>query len=360
MFNKRKMYALSLVLACVGGAMCGGVVSAVAASPLAIVIHGGAGDITARTVPPATQKQVRSALGGALTIGYGALRHGHTSVYACVHALEHLESSPLFDAGRGAVLTHTGTVQLDAAIMNGATMNAGSVAAVQHVKHPIALAEKVMTKSPHEMIVGRGAELFAIEQGFRLVPDSYFYTKKTWNSLMRLLHKRGQYRPGLTGSTKWETLSKEGGTVGCVALDRQGHLAAGTSTGGLTNKHVGRVSDSAQIGDGTFANDATLGDSGTGIGAYYIRLNVAKDVSDLVAYKGWSLEHAVRYEVCRRLVNYAGENTGGLIAMDPHGNIAIAYNTPGMFVGYVDTRGNRKQEVLFRHGRCPVTYVRGE
>lgn len=331
----------------------------VARSPIAIVIHGGAGNITPTSVPPPVQKQVRLALKQALEIGYSALKDNRSSVYACVHAIEHLESSPLFDAGRGAVLTHTGVIQLDAAIMNGKTLNAGSVAAVQHVMHPIALAEKVMRDSPHEMIVGQGAETFALEQGFKLVPDSYFYTQRTWRNLRRLLKQRGEYRPGLGGSTKWENLGKTGGTVGCVALDRAGNIAAGTSTGGLTNKHFGRVSDSAQVGDGTYANNATLGESGTGIGAYYIRLNLTKDVSDLMQYRGWGLEKAVRYEICAKLVSYAGTNTGGLIAMDRHGDIAIAFNTPGMFMGYIDTKGRMSDEVMFRKGSCPVTFING-
>ncbi|HVC36843.1 MAG TPA: isoaspartyl peptidase/L-asparaginase, partial [Gammaproteobacteria bacterium] len=208
---------------------------------------------------------------------------------------------------------------------------------VQHIKNPIALARLVMEKTPHVLLVADGAEKFAVSQDIPLMPASYFYTQQRWDELQRALKKEGNKTAAL--EEQYPGTAAHGfGTVGAVALDRYGNIAAGTSTGGLTNKLDGRVGDSPLTGDGTYANNATCGESGTG--EYYMRLNLTKDVSDLMEYKGWSLKKAVDYEINNKLVKFGGKNSGGLIALDRNGNIATAFNTTGMYRGWIDTRGH--------------------
>lgn len=306
--------------------------------PIAIVIHGGAGTILKKDMTPQMERAYRATLGEALRAGYAVLAKGGTSLDAVQAAIEVMENSPLFNAGRGAVFTHDGKNEMDAAIMDGATLKAGAVADVEHVKNPIALARLVMEKTPHVLLAGRGAEAFAVSQGMRLMPASYFYTRERWEELQRVLKKAG----GKTAAVEErypDTQARGFGTVGAVALDRYGNIAAGTSTGGLTNKLDGRIGDSPIVGDGTYADNATLGASGTGIGEYYMRLNLTKDVSDLMAYKGWPLKKAVDYEIYDKLVKFGGENSGGLIALDRNGEIATAFNTAGMYRGWIDTHG---------------------
>lgn len=306
--------------------------------PIAIVIHGGAGTISPKDMTPALEAKYRATLRRALTSGYAVLKKGGSSLDAVQASIEVMEDSPLFNAGKGAVFTHDGKNEMDAAIMDGSTLKAGGVADVQHVKNPIALARLVMEKTPHVLLVSDGAEKFALNQNMPLVPASYFYTQKRWEALQRVLKAEG------TKSTALEeqypgTTAHGFGTVGAVALDRYGNIAAGTSTGGLTNKMDGRVGDSPLTGDGTYANNATCGESGTGIGEYYMRLNLTKDVSDLMQYKNWSLKKAVNYEIYTKLVKFGGKNSGGLIALDRKGDIVTAFNTTGMYRGWVDTRG---------------------
>lgn len=334
--------------------------------PIAIVMHGGAGTILRANMTPAMEAQYRSKMKEALEAGYAVLRRGGRAPDAVVAAISVLEDSPLFNAGKGAVFTADGHNELDAAIMDGATLNAGGVAAVEHIAHPIQLARLVMDSSKHVLLMGSGAEEFALEQGVLLVPHSYFFTQERWDQLQKAL--RGEREKGALGDTAGtrgggadrsgrqdldaasraaraaalpaEATPSHFGTVGCAALDRYGHLAAGTSTGGLTAKRYGRVGDSPLIGAGTYANDSTVAESGTGIGEDYMRMDLTKEVSDLIAYKGWSLQKAADYEVNQRLVRLYGRNTGGLIALDRQGHIAMPFNTPGMYRGYIDTAGH--------------------
>lgn len=307
--------------------------------PIAIVIHGGAGTISPKDMTPALEAEYRFMLRKALDTGYGVLRKGGTSLDAVQAAIEIMENSPLFNAGKGAVFTHDGKNEMDATIMDGATLKAGAVADVRHIKNPIALARLVMEKTPHVLLVADGAEKFALSQGMELMPASYFYTKQRWDELQRALKKEGDKTAAV--QEQYPGTTAHGfGTVGAVALDRYGNIAAGTSTGGLTNKMDGRVGDSPIVGDGTYANNLTCGESGTGTGEYYMRLNLTKDVSDLMEYKGWSLKKAVDYEIYDKLVKFGGKNSGGLIALDRKGNIVTAFNTTGMYRGWIDTRGH--------------------
>jgi beta-aspartyl-peptidase (threonine type) len=333
--------------------------------PIAIVMHGGAGTILRANMTPAMEARYRAEMKKALEAGYAVLEKGGHAPDAVVAAISVLEDSPLFNAGKGAVFTADGHNELDAAIMDGATLNAGGVAAVEHIAHPIQLARLVMDSSKHVLLMGSGAEEFALEQGMRLVPHSYFFTQERWDQLQKAL--RGEREKGALGDTagtrgggpdrsghrersaaagaaeaatpRIGATTSHFGTVGCAALDRYGHLAAGTSTGGLTAKRYGRVGDSPLIGAGTYANDSTVAESGTGIGEDYMRMDLTKEVSDLIAYRGWSLRKAADYEVNHKLVQLYGRNTGGLIALDREGHIAMPFNTPGMYRGYIDTGG---------------------
>jgi beta-aspartyl-peptidase (threonine type) len=306
-----------------------------AAHPIAIVIHGGAGGILRTDFTPAQDKAYREALTRALHAGYAVLQKGGKSVDAVVAAINVMENSPLFNAGRGAVFTHSGRIQLDASIMDGNTHKAGAVGAVEHVRNPISLARLVMDDSPHVLLVGRGAEDFAMGQGMTLVPQSYFKTKRRFQQIEKVWEKKGA--PWNAPSA---TLPPEHGTVGCVALDRDGHLAAGTSTGGLTNKLDGRVGDSPIIGAGTYADDATCGLSCTGIGEFFQRFLVAYDVTEQMRFKNMTVEQAATYEVHTRLMKMAGPDSGGIIAIDRHGRITCQFNTTGMFRACIDTAGH--------------------
>jgi beta-aspartyl-peptidase (threonine type) len=250
-----------------------------------------------------------------------------------------MEDNPLFNAGKGAVFDHDGKNELDAAIMDGTNLKAGAVAGVQHIKNPIDLARLVMDKTPHVLLIGAGAEEFAKSQGMPLVPQSYFFTQHRWDELQKALKEE---KAGQGGSGKEDypgTTGRGHGTVGAVALDKDGDLAAGTSTGGLTNKYFGRVGDSPIIGAGTYANTKTCGVSGTGTGEFFIRLDLAKTISDLMLYKGMTVQQAADQLVLQDLVALGGEDTGGAIAMDHDGNIRMPFNTEGMYRGYIDTQG---------------------
>ena len=306
--------------------------------PIAIVVHGGAGTVTRAHLTPALEKQYRAALARALEAGYTVLEKDARATDAVQAAIEVMEDSPLFNAGRGAVFSRSGRNQLDAAVMDGATLEAGAVGAVEHVRHPIRLAGTVMVKCPDVMLVGRGAEDFAWEQGFEFTPASWFYTRQRWDEHVQGLEKLATG----TARTPEQVYGSRGdvyGTVGAVARDREGHVAAGTSTGGLTNKLDGRVGDSPIIGAGTYANDATCAASGTGIGEYFMRLALTGSISDLMALKGWSLPKAAEHMIHDRLVKLGGENSGGVIALDAKGNIAAPFNTSGMYRGWIGRDG---------------------
>lgn len=308
--------------------------------PVAIVIHGGAGTIRRETMTPEREKAYREALEQALKTGYSILKKGGTSLDAVEATIRVMEDSPLFNAGKGAVFTAEGTNELDAAIMDGATLKAGSVAGLKRIKNPITLARNVMEHSPHVMMVGDGAETFARQRGLEFVDPSYFRTEHRWNQLQEA--KKREQQPASEPSQDKKPGGLEDdefkfGTVGCVALDRFGNLAAGTSTGGTTNKKYGRVGDAPIIGAGTYANNKTCGVSCTGTGEYFIRSVVGHDVSALMEYRGMSVKEAAELVVMDKLVKMGGD--GGLIAMDNKGNIAMPFNTSGMYRGYIDING---------------------
>jgi beta-aspartyl-peptidase (threonine type) len=311
-------------------------ISKPAQTPIRFVIHGGAGTILKSEMSAEREKAYRSKLTEALMTGYAVLKKGGPGLDAVEAAIRLMEDSPLFNAGKGAVFTNAGTNELDSSIMDGRTLKAGAVASLKHIKNPISLARLVMEKSKHVMMVGEGAETFAKEQGIELVPQSYFYTEERWKGLQR--EKAAEEEKNKSPKDKKQerqhpaALDHAYGTVGAVALDQAGNIAAGTSTGGMTNKKWGRVGDSPIIGAGTYANNRTCGISATGDGEYFIRLSVAHDLSAMLEYKGLSLKEAAD-AVIEKVGKLGG--TGGLIAIDRGGNIAMSFNTAGMYRGRV-------------------------
>ncbi len=288
----------------------------------ALAIHGGAGSID-REMAPERKAAYLEALQDALKIGTSMLEEGASSLDTVETVIRRLEDDPLFNAGKGAVFAHDGVNELDAAIMDGATLNCGAVTGVTTIKNPITLARRVMDSSPHVFFSGRGAEAFAEELGLEQVDPSYFFTQERWDRLQKILAEEG------------EKDNEAHGTVGAVALDRAGHLAAATSTGGLTDKRFGRIGDVPVIGAGTYANDATAAVSCTGYGEQFIRNTVASRVSALMEYRGATLEEAAN-EV---IENVLEPDDGGLIAVSHDGEIVLAFNTTGMFRGAADSRG---------------------
>ena len=291
------------------------------AKPLfGIVIHGGAGAITPDSMTKEEEAAYRHKLEEALNAGYAILEQGGNALDAVTAAVTVMEESPLFNAGKGAVFTAEGVNELDSSIMDGRTLGAGAVTGVTTVKSPIALARAVMEKSDHVFLSGPGAESFAGEQGLEIVPRSYFFTEKRWQQLQKIREKKNL-----------SPLNRSG-TVGAAALDRQGNLAAGTSTGGMTFKRFGRIGDSPIIGAGTYANNQSCAISATGHGEYFIRLSVAHEIHALMTYRAMSLKEAADDVIHRQLTALGG--TGGVVAIDRHGNIAMPFNTSGMFRGY--------------------------
>ncbi|HSC05345.1 MAG TPA: isoaspartyl peptidase/L-asparaginase [Steroidobacteraceae bacterium] len=295
-----------------------------------IAIHGGAGTMPRAEITPELEAQYRADLAQALDTGYGVLEKGGTSQDAAIAAVKILEDSPLFNAGKGAVFNRDGEVELDAGVMDGASRRAGSVAGLKHVKNPIELARLVMDKSPHVMLIGPGAEEFALDQGMTLVPNSYFHTEK----------RREQLERALKGDRMAAIKLNYFGTVGAVTRDKQGNLFAATSTGGMTGKIPGRVGDSPHIGAGTYANNETCAVSATGHGEFFIRSVVAYDIHALMDYKEMSLDKAVNEVVQRKLKVMKAE--GGVIAIDSDGHIVMSFNTEGMFRGARDSAGRRE------------------
>lgn len=311
-----------------------------------MVIHGGAGTITRKNMTPEKEAAYIAALTKALQTGYDVLKSGKTSLDAVEATIHIMEDSPLFNAGKGAVFTHDGKNEMDAAIMDGKTMMAGAVAGVTTIKNPISAARAVMEKSEHVMMVGHGAELFAKQAGIEIVNPEYFYTKERWNGLQQAIKEdstKSVLDHGNKKSMKLGTINRDYkfGTVGAVALDKNGNLAAGTSTGGMTNKKYGRIGDAPIIGAGTYANNATAGISCTGWGEFYIRNVVAHDISAMMEYKNMSVADASR-AVLDKVGKMGGD--GGLIAMDAKGNVSMPFNTEGMYRGTVTENG--KIEVL--------------
>lgn len=303
----------------------------------AIAIHGGAGALGRAEMTPEKEARYRAALDSALQIGENVLRNGGSALDAVTQTVQWLEDCPLFNAGRGAVFTHEGRNELDASIMEGRTQMAGAVGGVTIVKNPILLARAVMEKSPHVMLTGRGGEQFALENGIDTVSPAWFYTEERWNTLQKMLEEEKSKTGSLTRNPDYKF-----GTVGCVALDQSGNLAAGTSTGGMTNKRWNRLGDTPVIGAGTYADNNVCAVSCTGHGEYFIRYAVAHDVWALMAYKGLSLQEATELVVNKKLVEKGGE--GGLIAVDKNGNIALPFNSEGMYRGFA-TPEERKVDI---------------
>lgn len=293
----------------------------------AIAIHGGAGTLGKANMTPEKEQAYRAALDSALTIGETLLRNGAPALDAVEQTIRYLEDCPLFNAGRGAVFTHEGKNELDASIMEGSTQKAGAIGGVQRVKNPISLARAVMEKSPHVLLSGAGAESFAAEQGIELIDPKWFYTEQRWNALQKAID--AEKTVPKTGAIGAPNPDYKFGTVGCVVMDNQGNLAAGTSTGGMTNKRWNRLGDTPIIGAGTYADNAVCAVSCTGHGEFFIRYAVAHDVWALIAYKGMSLQDAANEVVMKKLVAKGGE--GGLIAVDKNGNIAMPFNSEGMY-----------------------------
>lgn len=301
-----------------------------------LVVHGGAGTIARDSLTPELEKQYREKLEEALRKGNDVLQKGGTAVDAVEATIRILEDSPLFNAGKGAVFTHDGKNELDAAIMDGSTRKAGAVGSVTIIRNPISAARAVMEKSPHVMLIGRGAELFATKMGLEIVDPSYFWTEKRWKQLQDALVQENGGTPEKKSALLPPEDEHKFGTVGAVALDAQGNLAAATSTGGTTNKSYGRVGDSPIIGAGTYANEFCAV-SATGAGEYFIRWTVARDIAALMEYKNMSVKDAADKLVNQDLVKAGG--AGGVIALDRNGNFAMPFNTSGMYRGYIRSDG---------------------
>ena len=314
---------------------------------LGFVIHGGAGVIRRGSLTPEKEKAYRDGLEEALLAGYKALQDGKSSLDAVETAIRILEDNPLFNAGKGAVFTADGKNELDASIMDGKTLAAGAVAGLHHVKNPITLARAVMEKSPHVMMTGDGAEKFAKEQRIELVPEKYFWTQERWNSLQNVI-KQEKEKAAKAGKKvsqidlRQEPVNKFG-TVGAVALDKDGNLAAGTSTGGMTYKKFGRVGDAPIIGAGTYANNNTCAVSATGWGEFFIRLGVARDISALMEYSALPVQKAVDLVIQEKLQKLGGD--GGVIAIDRFGNIGVSFNSEGMYRAYINSDGKPVIEI---------------
>lgn len=300
---------------------------------IAIAIHGGAGTINKNLINPELQTAYETALSDALSAGYAVLEKNGSSLDAVSAAVAALEDCPLFNAGKGAVFNHEGFHEMDASIMCGADRAAGAVASIKNVKNPILLARKIMEVSDHVFLAGDGAATFAKEQGFVFEEDAYFFDQFRYDQYQEALKSDVvQLDHAPSGDRKFST-------VGAVALDSNGNLCAGTSTGGMTNKKFGRVGDTPIIGAGTYANNSTCAISCTGHGELFIRQVVAHQIHCLMEYKGLSLEDASEQVVMKDLVEIKGE--GGLIAMDNKGNIALPFNSEGMYRGFQKSDGTR-------------------
>jgi beta-aspartyl-peptidase (threonine type) len=329
-----------LVFAALAGAQEPGAINQLGNSmtkKFALVIHGGAGTMERGKMTPEKEKEYRSGLANSLKAGYEILKKGGSALDATEAAVRGLEDDPHFNAGKGAVFTSSGTNELDAAIMDGQTLKAGTVAVLRHIRNPITLARMVMEKSPHVMLSGDGAEKFAAENGVELVDQKYFFTQERWDALqkMKTAEKNRHAALAITDQDRH-------GTVGAVAVDQNGNLAAATSTGGTTNKHSGRIGDSPIVGGGTYANNATCAISGTGDGEYFIRATVAHDISALMEYRGMKLDEAAQ-AVLGKVAKLGG--SGGLIGVDKDGNITLPFNTAGMYRGHVGPDGNFVVEI---------------
>jgi beta-aspartyl-peptidase (threonine type) len=326
-----------------------------------IVIHGGAGTILKKNMTDSLETAYREKLTEAVSVGYQILEKGGEAMDAVTATITIMEDSPLFNAGKGAVFTNKGKNELDASVMDGKTLDAGAVAGVTTVKNPINLAVEVMNNSPHVLLSGEGAEIFAREKGFEMTDPSYFYTQKRFQALQQVKAKTS-LRPlespqgdsdialakNQSGTSNFLSHSNldsydpyikdsKYGTVGCVVLDKNGNLAAGTSTGGMTNKKWSRIGDAPIIGAGTYANNETCAVSSTGWGEYFMRGLVAYDISAMMEYKGISLKEATHEVIQNKLTKLGG--TGGIVSIDYEGNVSMEFNTPGMYRAHMNSKG---------------------
>ncbi|MGB3775115.1 MAG: isoaspartyl peptidase/L-asparaginase [Leeuwenhoekiella sp.] len=304
----------------------------------AIVIHGGAGTILKENMSDSLEAAYEAKLTEAIQTGYKILQDGGTSLEAVQRTINVMEDSPLFNSARGAVFTHEGKNELDASIMDGKSLNAGAIAGVTNVKNPINLAYEVMVNSEHVLLSGKGAEEFAKEQGLEIVDPSYFFTQKRYDALQRSLEAEKTVKKD-SKTAFYDPFIKDDkyGTVGCVALDKNGNLAAGTSTGGMNNKRYNRIGDAPIIGAGTYANNKTCGVSSTGWGEYFMRGLVAYDISAMMEYGGKNLEGATNAVIQEKLTAMGG--TGGIVSLDHNGNVSMEFNTPGMYRAYMNEAG---------------------
>ncbi len=308
--------------------------------PFGLVIHGGAGVVSRQTIDPKLEAEYLAKLTEARDAAYAVLERGGPAMDAVIVAVMIMEDSPLFNAGKGAVMNADGICELDASLMDGATQAAGAVAGVRRIRNPITLARAVMERSEHVLLAGEGAEKFAFERGFALVDNSYFQTERRRAELQRAQQNEAAKKSGKKSAAHseadaldqdaFERISRYG-TVGCAALDQQGNLAAGTSTGGRTNKKFGRIGDAPIIGAGTYANNATCAVSATGWGEFFIRASVAHDIAAQMEYRGTPLAAAAEAALAK-VAKLGGD--GGVVAIDKDGNIALPFNTSGMYRGY--------------------------
>ena len=330
MLNRRTM--LTLIIALASG-LSSIIAFAEPGAPVAIAIHAGAGTISKEEFTASMELEIRGALLQAVQAGHKVLSSGGSSLDAITLAITILEDSPHFNAGRGAVFNAEGRHELDASIMDGSNLEAGAVAGVQNIRNPILLARKIMTDSVHVMLMGEGAEVFARANGIEFADNDYFFTEHRWQQLQKARSREKQ-----DALRQSESPDRWLSTVGAVALDANGNLAAATSTGGMTNKRWGRVGDSPIIGAGTYADNRSCAVSATGHGEYFIRATVARDICSRVQYQGLHLAAAADAVIHGQLRDMGGD--GGIIALDTNGNIALTFNTPGMYRASVDVEGN--------------------
>ncbi|MBL6662455.1 MAG: isoaspartyl peptidase/L-asparaginase [Flavobacteriaceae bacterium] len=308
-----------------------------------IVIHGGAGTILRKNMTPEKEQEYRAVLAEAIQVGHRILKAGGSSQEAVEKTIHVMEDSPLFNAGKGAVLNAEGSIELDASFMRGDNLDAGAISGVKTIKHPISAAIQVMEASPHVMLSGGGADTFAAAQGLEIVAPEYFFTERRINALKRVQEAAAAKETSWTPEERNFLEHQRYGTVGCVALDLSGNLAAGTSTGGMTNKKWNRIGDAPIIGAGTYANNATCAISATGWGEFFIRSVVAHDISTLMEYKGLTIQEAA-YEVIHNKVAKLGGD-GGVVGIDRNGNPIMEMNTPGMYRAHMDAAGKLEVKI---------------
>ncbi|PIE39553.1 MAG: beta-aspartyl-peptidase [Gammaproteobacteria bacterium] len=310
-------------------------------APLALAIHGGAGTILKSNISPELEQQYHAKLTEALQAGHKKLQAGDSALSAVQAAIVVMEDSPLFNAGKGAVFTHAGRNEMDASIMRGSDLNAGAVAGVSTIRNPILAAAAVLEKSNHVMLSGAGAEAFASAEGLEMVDPKYFYTERRWQQLQKVLKEKPDASVLSEDKSDPSTAAfpddKKFGTVGAVALDKFGNLAAGTSTGGMTNKKYGRIGDSPIIGAGTYADNRACAISATGHGEYFIRAAVAHDICARVLYQDLTLQAAADAVIQDKLVKMGGD--GGIIGLSPSGEVVFSFNSKGMYRGAINTKG---------------------